>query len=410
MAGQARNVHAPVQVASKDTLYTRAIRLDRMVLPDVQLVVVDEVHQAVGKSHVALYDQYPNAIILGLTATPARPSGGTGLGDVFTSLVRGPSYSVLIEEGFIVPSRVIAPERPDLKGVKSTGGDYNQDQLQDRMDRPKLVGNVVETWKKYGFGRMTIVFATGIRHSMHLCEQFVRNGILAEHIDGEMDAEVRDDIFHRFRSGGFQVLTNCQIATFGLDIPEVSCAVFVCPTKSVVKYRQCCGRALRPFPGKTDAIIIDHAGAVFRHGLPDDDVPWTLDKETKIENEVERALKEKTPIVCDSCGRAYHGRKCPDCGADAPEKTPQTVEMSQGELVEIKRRRANAEATMEMKQGFWDKCFWIAYGKNLKVGAAAHMYRNRFGCWPNGKLLRVPRSDQWKMTAREFHETVLKNQ
>jgi len=84
--------------------------------------------------------------------------------------------------------------------------------------------------------------------------------------------------------------------------------------------------------------------------------------------------------------------------------------MSQGELVEIKRRRANAEATMEMKQGFWDKCFWIAVGKNLKVGAAAHMYRNRFGCWPNGKLLRVPRSDQWKMTAREFHETVLKNQ
>ena len=131
---------APVQVASVQTLWARAMRTDRMKLPEADLVVVDECHHATARTWRAILDMYPEATILGLTATPCR-GDGRGLGGIFEIIIECPQVAELIAHNppYLVPSRVYAPSMPDLAGVKVQAGDYVGTQLADRMDKAKLV-------------------------------------------------------------------------------------------------------------------------------------------------------------------------------------------------------------------------------------------------------------------------------
>jgi DNA repair protein RadD len=174
MAGEKERPLERVQVAAIQTLHARAIRSDRMAMPEADLVIIDEAHRACAETYRKVMDAYPSARILGLTATPCR-GDGRGLGGVFDTMIELPQVPDLIEKGHLVGTRVYAPTGPDLKGVQVRMGDYVESQLADRMNTDKLVGNIVVHWLKHGEGRKTVVFAVNVGHSIHIRDEFVRS-------------------------------------------------------------------------------------------------------------------------------------------------------------------------------------------------------------------------------------------
>ena len=269
-----------VQVASIQTLHARAIRSDRMKLPPADLLVVDEAHHCPANTYRKIIEAYPDATLLGLTATPCR-GDGRGLGGIFEKIIETPQVAELIEKGYLVKTRVYAPAIPDLKGVRVQAGDYVESQLAERMDRPKLIGDIVTHWHKYGERRKTVAFAVNVAHSIHLRDEFVKSGVRAEHIDGSTPKPERDATLARLASGEIELVTNCMVLTEGWDMPEVGACILARPTRKMGLYRQMIGRVLRPAPSKADAIVLDHSGAVFRHGFAEDHVEWTLDPDRK---------------------------------------------------------------------------------------------------------------------------------
>src|SRR5207245_11515359 len=128
---------------------------------DADLLIIDEAHHCPATTYTKIIDGYPNATLLGLTATPCR-GDGRGLGRIFATLIECPQIAALIEQGHLVKTKVYAPVDPNLRGVKTVKGDYSESQLAERMDRDKLVGDLVTHWHKYAERRRTVVFAANV--------------------------------------------------------------------------------------------------------------------------------------------------------------------------------------------------------------------------------------------------------
>jgi DNA repair protein RadD len=301
---------ASVQVASISTLWMRSVRHKIMSLPPADLLVIDEAHHAPARTYRELIKAYPDAVLIGNTATPCR-GDGRGLGGIFSAMIECPQVEQLVEQGHLVRSRVYAPTDPDLRGVRTVAGDYVESQLADRMDRDKLVGDIVTHWHKFGERRRTVVFACSVGHSIHICDEFVKAGVRAEHIDGSTPKDERDAALARLASGKTEVIVNCMVLTEGWDMPEVGCCILARPTKKMGLFRQMIGRVLRPAEGKTDAIVLDHSGAVFRHGLPEDHVTWTLDTDARAVAPAsgEARAQSPGPDRMHAMQRAADGRK-----------------------------------------------------------------------------------------------------
>src|SRR5262249_61774467 len=130
------------------------------------------------------------------------------------------------------------------------------------------------------------------------------SGVRAEHLDGETPADERDAILARLASGATEVIVNCMVLTEGFDCPDVGAIVLARPTKKMGLYRQMVGRGLRPAEGKADCSLLDHAGAVYAHGLPEDHVEWTLDPEKRAEAPAHAARQRPDVpglIECSQC-------------------------------------------------------------------------------------------------------------
>ena len=381
-ADKRRNYSAPVQIASVQTLATR-LRKGVLSPPPADLLIVDEAHHSSAVTWTKIIKAYPCAVVIGLTATPARKSGAP-LGDLFEEIVPCSSYAELIQQGFLVPTRVFAPSLPDLKGVQIVAGDYHEKQLAGRMDRTQLVGDIVQTWLDKAERRPTFVYAVTIAHSQHLCEQFVKAGVKADHVDGEMDPLDRDRIVDQFNQGELEVLCNCMIFTEGTDIPRASCTVIARPTKSLVLYRQMAGRIQRPHESKIDAMILDHSGCALEHGLPDEDLLWDLHERPKKEKAKIAADRAARTIRCPNCHAVYSGKKlCPQCGTPAPRRAPQALATKRGELTEIRRHQNVGSYSLVGKQRVWDKCVHIARAKGWPIKRACGMFKGTFGLWPS---------------------------
>src|SRR5262249_46380039 len=132
------------------------------------------------------------------------------------------------------------------------------------------------------------------------------------------------------------VVSNCMVLTEGWDMPQVGCCILARPTKQMGLFRQMVGRVLRPAEGKPDAIVLDHSGAVFRHGLPEDHLEWTLDVDRKAENKKQESRKGgKEPKLreCPSCKVLMANPPCPHCGwIPAPRRRGQNIDFDEGEL------------------------------------------------------------------------------
>ena len=390
MAGEKAHPMAPVQVASVQTLWSQAMRQGpygktRINLPPARLVVVDECHHATANTWRKILDAYPDARILGLTATPCR-GDGRGLGGIFETMIECPQVAELIKGGYLVKSCVYAPSTPDLTGVRVQAGDYVEAQLASRMDRPELVADIVSTYLKYGEGRKAVCFATGVGHSIHLRDRFNEAGVRAEHIDSGTPKDERDATLARLASGKIDVVCNCMVLTEGWDMPEAGCCILARPTRKMGLFRQMIGRVLRPAPGKTDAIILDHSGAVFCHGLPEDHVDWTLAPDKTARSPEHEARKPETfggpkLLDCTQCGALRQGGKaCPNCGF-LPVRKPDLVRVREGNLALV--TASGKPGTAEVNVRAWHAMLTaIADEYGYKPGWVAHQFKKKFGYWP----------------------------
>jgi superfamily II DNA or RNA helicase len=378
-----------VQIASIQTLHARAARSRKIELPPASLVIIDEAHHVRARTYMWLVQAYPDAVILGLTATPCR-ADGRGLGNVFQTLIEGPSVAELTRGGHLVPAKTYAPVRPDLSGISIARGDYVQSQLAQRLNTAPLVGDIVEHWYRLANGRPTVVFTVNVAHSVHLRNEFRRSGALAEHIDGSTPVEERKAILARFAAGRVDIVCNCSVLTEGWDRPEASCLILARPTRSLGLYRQICGRILRPTPGKIDALILDHSGAVFVHGFPDDEIAWALHEDKRAENisHAKRSTDSRTPALttCPECSAVrLEGRPCTLCGW-RPVRKPGLGKIADGELGEVSRNRT-VHALPQEKFTFYRELLGMLAEKRrrnptIKDGWAAYKFKEKFGGWP----------------------------
>jgi DNA repair protein RadD len=376
----------PVQVGSIWTVHGRAVRTATMELPATDLIVVDEAHHSPARTYRGLLDSYPKAVVIGITATPCR-GDGRGLGDIFEVLVECPPVAELITGGFLVGTKVFAPSRPDLAGVRVERGDYVERELAPRMDRAELVGDIVTHWHRLGERRPTVVFASSVGHSVHLRDEFRRSSVVAEHVDGTTPTEERDVILAGLAAGRVEVVCNYGVLTEGWDSPAVSCVALARPTKHHGLFRQMIGRVLRPAPGKTDALVLDHAGAVFEHGFIEEPVRWTLSSSRRAESPVHEArAKSRAPALttCPECSAVrFEGHPCPACKW-RPQPKPQAVEIADGELGLVGRNRVvkmPSRSAGEQLQ-FYRQLLYIAMERGYQRGWAAHKFKEKFGAWP----------------------------
>jgi superfamily II DNA or RNA helicase len=326
----------PVQVAS---VFTLARRLDRYTAPD--LIIVDEAHHAISKSTWGtVINTFPEARLLGVTATPIRLSG-EGLGDLFQVMVQGPTVADLIEQGALSPYRLFAPAGVDLSGVHSKMGDFVRGELAGAMDKRSITGDAVSHYNKLAPGKRAIAFCVSVEHAEHVAAQFREAGIPAASIDGGMDKALRQSVLASFTAGDLRVLTSCDLVSEGFDVPAIEVAILLRPTQSLGLYLQQVGRALRIFPGKAEAIILDHAGNVKRHGLPDEDRIWSLDGKSK-----KRAAKPSEVLVktCPQCFATVASAATHCLCGHAFVAVARVVEQIEGNLEEVNVEQARREA------------------------------------------------------------------
>lgn len=386
MAGMKQNGFESVQIASIDTLRSRALDGDKMDLPDADLVIIDEAHRSLSPTYVRLIKEYPEALVVGLTATPVR-ADGTGLGVIYEDMVQAPSIKELTEAGNLCPADYYAPTIPDLRKVGTIGNDYNAKDLNEAMDKPKLVGNIVETWLHIAKDTSTIVFASGVKHSIHLKDQFTEAGITAAHLDGSTPNEEREEILEKFNKGEIKVICNCMVLTEGFDAPIAKTCVLARPTKSLSLYIQMVGRVLRPYEGKDRAIVIDHSGAVHTNGFATDEHKWKLGTGVLRDNErVDAKDREETQVVCDGCFHVHTGSNiCPRCG-HINNKRSTYVEYVDAQLGLVSKKTKKVEKTEKYGDGFKKKFYQELLGyaaiKKHKPGWAAYKYKERFKDFP----------------------------
>jgi superfamily II DNA or RNA helicase len=383
--------YEPVQVASVQTYWARVMRTKRMDPPPADLIIVDECHHIRANTWRKIIESYPGAPLIGLTATPCR-SDGRGLGSSFDVLVECPQVAELIKQKYLVGTRTYAPPALDLRGVRTQTGDYVVSDLAARVDTDPLVGDIVSHWLKHANGLKTIVFAVNVAHSRHIAGEFEKAGVKAEHVDGSTPKAERDAIPNRLATGETTVVVNCQVLTEGYDLPAIGCLVLARPTKQQGLYRQMVGRGLRPAAGKTSLVVLDHAGAIYRHGCVEDPIQWTLEPDKCGANPVHTGRRVRDTdgsyrsrfVDCSGCGtKRMSGEACVHCGY-YPKRAAEAIAFQDGNLALYDRRTGTALQTSDPEeQRRWHaELASIAFQRGYKPGWASYKFKEKFGHWP----------------------------
>lgn len=369
---------APVQVASVQTLARRKLNVE------ADVVVIDEAHLQF-ESMREWMRREPEKVFIGLSATPwAR-----GMADDWQDLIIPVTMQELIDAGYLSPFLVYAPSHPDLDGVRTVAGDYHEGQLSEAMGDSGLIADVVETWRRHGAGRPTLVFAVDRGHAVKIRRAFENAGIAMGYCDAFTDRIERKVLFDQVAKGKLAGIVNISTLTTGVDA-DIRCIVMARPTKSEMLFVQCIGRGLRTAPGKDNLVILDHSDNHARLGFVTDIHHTELLSGNAKKSASASEKGEPAPRECASCGalRPPAVRECPACGF-APERQSE-IEFEDGELVEITsapkpvKLPKHQEATKADKQRFWSEALGFAASRGRQRGWAAHTYRARFGVWPRG--------------------------
>lgn len=339
VSGRVKTPHG-VQLASIMTLKNRLTKYDAP-----SLIVIDEAHRAVASTYQTIIKNWPNAYVVGLTATPQR-TDGKGLGEVFNDIVKGPSIRYLIDQGKLCDYELYGvPQKVELDNVRTTAGDFNKGDLERESMKPQIIGDAVAHYQKIANGIRCVVMCATIKHAEMVAKQYNEAGIPAEALHGLSDD--RTGVIKRFETGETMVVASVQLLIEGVDIPMIGCVQWLRPTKSLVIWMQGNGRGLRTHASKKKLIILDHVGNWSRHGLPDMDRDWSLEGDKK------QGRKQSDPDslgvqVCGECFFSFQSgvKECPHCGHEVPFKE-RKLEVVDGELQRI---QAAAQAEREQKE------------------------------------------------------------
>jgi superfamily II DNA or RNA helicase len=359
--------NASIQVASVQTLIRR---LQKITTPP-DLIIIDEAHHAAAGSWQAIINHWPGVLRIGVTATPCRLDG-KGLGNVFDTLIEGPSVQMLTSAGYLSPARIYAPPMvADLSGVKRRAGDYAIDQAADAMIRPTVTGDAIKHYRTLAGNQQAIAFCCSVNHAESVRDSFATAGVSSELLLG--NTSDRDAVVARFANGETRILVTVDVVSEGFDIPAAGCAILLRPTQSLGLYLQQVGRVLRPAPGKNAAIILDHVGNVTRHGWPDDVRPWSL------EHGAPKQTGEAAPSVrtCPQCFAAFKPTLiCPCCGVECGA-SPRELKQVKGDLQELKREGIRQRVTQRKKARTLAELLAVANERGYAPGWAHRVHNAR---------------------------------
>lgn len=357
------NPYHRVFIASIATLKNRLgkISADYVMVDEAHLSAaagwakVAEFYKAQGSVAVAAeHAMAVGAKLIGLTGSPERLDGKP-LGDVWDTMVMGPSVRWLIDNGHLSRYRAFAPAGIDLTGIRSRDGEFVTSQVDDLMSGKAVLANAVKHWRKYARGKRTIAFAPSVARSEQLAAEFRANGIMAVALDGDTPQTERRSAFNGFADRQIELIVNCALFCEGFDLAAqvdrdvtIEAVLQYSPTKSLAKHLQQLGRGLRKKP--EPAILLDLVGNLGRLGLPDDEREWSLEGRPKSGREV-------AGMHCPRCF-AFHppANRCPECDHVYPQKERaslgegRVLDEVEGELEEVDVEAVRRERMREQSK------------------------------------------------------------
>lgn len=283
--------------------------------PPPDVIIFDEGHHAAANTWKKITERYPQAWVIGLTATPSRLDGKP-LGKIYDDLIVGISTADLIKQGHLSGFKMFTVQGADLRQLRTKRGEFDMQDASDQLMRRAVYGDVIDTYKEHAYGLQAICFCTTIAHSEAMADEFTRAGIDAVHFDGNTPKKQREEIVRRFKNNEIQILCNVDLIGEGFDMPACDCVIQLRPTQSLTIYLQQTGRALRPRDGKV-AVILDHVGNLERHGWPQEERQWSLKDKVK-KNDACLPNGMLKIRHCENCFGVYDARFncCPICGTE----------------------------------------------------------------------------------------------
>ena len=389
---------------------------------DAGLLVFDEAHRTAAKSYQTVIEKHPNALRLGLTATPFRLDG-RGLGNSYGRIVTAATTRELVDNHTLIEPTVYVVKPPTMAGVTRRGGDYAAGDAANAANTPEQRACIVGEYMKRLQHCRVLVFACTIEHSKSIVDAFTAAGVKAAHVDGNSPdrAERIDDLRH----ARISVLSSVDLFTEGFDLPAIDALIIARPTASLAMHLQMTGRVMRRAEGKFMAWVHDHAGNHLRHGPVTRGITYTLE-------DTEAATKPSEPLglkLCPECFRMNPANvsHCVECG-EAFTAEARTFDIDgSGEMVQLTTHQERAaywaslegrgrwqafkdrfgdypatveidgenvyinpdEADMTIKKLYYEQMIARARDKGYKPHWASHRYRSVFGVWPKGFVTEV---------------------
>ena len=275
-----------VQVASIQTLSRRILETSKgnsdfsLFTFHFSLIIIDEAHHALAKTYKMLWDRWPEARFLGLTATPCRMNHA-GFTDLFRKILVSWPIQEFIDKGWLSDFDYISA-RPDnlmmqrIAGLEKRGadGDYQTKEMATVMDVPESIAHLYNTYKQYVDGKKGIVYAIDREHARHITKYYQEHGVSCCWIEAKTPAAERERLIEDYRADRIKVCVNVDILGEGVDFPEVEFIQLARPTLSLSKYLQQVGRGMRVSEGKECVTILDQVGLYQSFGLPTDERDW----------------------------------------------------------------------------------------------------------------------------------------
>lgn len=304
-------------------------RLDRIPAPT--LIMVDDAHMGgAADQYRRVYEAFPDAILIGYTGTPTPE-----LYELLPAVVTGESAAALTEAGWLAPLRYRVPQRLDLSRIRLVGGDYDQEQLREELERRAICGDAIRSYAEFCAGKPALLFAINVKHAQSIAEEFRAAGIASGVLTGTDKADEVSRKLAWLRAGGLVIAVDKVSA--GFDLPDLAAVLSLRPTKSAQLWVQQLGRVARAAPGKDAGLVFDHADNTLRLGTLTEERDWRTADRVSSERQTEDG--ERLSVRrCPACLFVFltGPTSCPACGADCGED----LRISKQESVELRERAA----------------------------------------------------------------------
>ena len=261
------------------------------------MIVIDEAHHALAKTYKEMWERFPKAKFLGLTATPCRLNG-KGFTDLFDVLVQSWDVPEFISKGRLatydfvsIKSDGVTQRLIDSLQKRGADGDYQNKEMDMLLNKKPSIERLYRSLEEFGKDRKGIVYAINISHAQKITKLYQEHGVKAIAIDSKTPATERQQDIEAFKKGDIQVLVNVDIFSEGFDCPDVEFVQLARPTLSLAKYLQMVGRGLRVAKGKKNCVIIDNVGLYRVFGLPSQVWNWNA----MFEGKLKVGKKKETP-------------------------------------------------------------------------------------------------------------------